>query len=124
MTSKHTTRRATKQLTPGPPKLPFPYRVFRPAQPESYSRRIRNVLPDGIPDYYDSAAEGPQQRPLATSALAAAPAGPAGATRPVDLQSLATNALAAVSATVHLTDGDDRRLPDGESRNQRPKFFL
>ncbi|RYP30789.1 hypothetical protein DL767_006070 [Monosporascus sp. MG133] len=47
---QHTTRRA-RQLAPDPPKLP--YRVFRPAQPEFHSRRIRHMFPDGgIPDYY------------------------------------------------------------------------
>ncbi|RYP88172.1 hypothetical protein DL770_004677 [Monosporascus sp. CRB-9-2] len=75
---------------------------FRPAQPEFHSRHIRNVLPDGMLDYYDSAGEEPQQRLLVTSVLAAAPAGPAGAARLVDLQSLATK------ATAHPTDGDDR----------------
>ncbi|RYP81952.1 hypothetical protein DL769_001796 [Monosporascus sp. CRB-8-3] len=47
---QHTTRRA-KQLAPDRPKLPN--RVFRPAQPEFHSRRIRHMFPDGdIPDYY------------------------------------------------------------------------
>ncbi|RYP10573.1 hypothetical protein DL764_000543 [Monosporascus ibericus] len=99
-------------------------RAFWLARPEFHSHRIRNVQPDGMPGYYDSAAERPQQWPLVASALMAAPAGPAGAARPVDLQSLATNALAAVSATAPPTDGDDQRLPDGESRRQGPKPFL
>ncbi|RYP71196.1 hypothetical protein DL771_004996 [Monosporascus sp. 5C6A] len=89
---------------------------YKPSYPEHASWRH--------PDYYDNAAERLQQRPLATSALAAAPAGPAGAARPVDLQSPATNAFAAVSATAHPTDGDDRRLRDGESRSQHPISFL
>ncbi|RYP90442.1 hypothetical protein DL770_003415 [Monosporascus sp. CRB-9-2] len=53
---QHTTRRA-EQLAPDPPKLP--YRVFRPAQPEFRSRRIRHMFPDGgIPDYYNDDDDG------------------------------------------------------------------
>ncbi|RYO80408.1 hypothetical protein DL766_006573 [Monosporascus sp. MC13-8B] len=82
--------------------------------------RSHEMSPELLPSYTEPAAAAAARpadlRSLATNALAAAPAGPAGAAKPVDLQSLATDALAAVTAAAHPTDGDDRRLPDGEPR--------
>ncbi|RYO76454.1 hypothetical protein DL766_006412 [Monosporascus sp. MC13-8B] len=58
MASEQHVRGRAAWLAPDPPKLP--YRVFRPAQPEFHSRRIRHMFPDGgIPDYYDDNAERP-----------------------------------------------------------------
>lgn len=52
----------------------------------------------------------------ADSSNATAPTGTGAASRPIDLQSLATNALAAVTAASHPTNGDDRQHPDDEPR--------
>ncbi|RYP79097.1 hypothetical protein DL771_000075 [Monosporascus sp. 5C6A] len=80
--------------------------------------RSHEMSPEPLPHHTEpvAAARPIDLQSLASNALAAAPAGPATAAKPVDLQSLATNALAAVTAATHPTDGDDRRLPDGEPR--------